>query len=270
MKKSFFFLMSTAIVLTFTACNHENGEEGQTLEVETIRNAVTDYDGNKYDATKIGTQVWMSRNLCTTHYKDGTPIAKGTIGETVTNSDQLNQPRYYQHDFAADPYASNDYYLDNYVRGLYYNWYAANNEHGLCPEGWHLPSVQEWETLLTYVYEHAKNKSRIKALASQDGWPSSSAVGTPGCQPESNNETGFSAVPAGWITFDDHFSGDYPDWTWISSTSQLQDYGYGAYFWTTFRHPYSGGSYYALESRTDYTPGSQGEAYALSVRCVKN
>ena len=47
MKKNFLFLLSTVIVLTFISCNHENGNNNQTLEVEIIHNAVTDFDGNK-------------------------------------------------------------------------------------------------------------------------------------------------------------------------------------------------------------------------------
>ena len=63
MKKNFLFLLSTVIVLTFISCNHENGNNNQTLEVEIIHNAVTDFDGNSYDAVRIGNQVWMAENL---------------------------------------------------------------------------------------------------------------------------------------------------------------------------------------------------------------
>lgn len=35
---------------------------------------VYDYDGNKYNTITIGNQIWMTENLKTTHYKDGTPI----------------------------------------------------------------------------------------------------------------------------------------------------------------------------------------------------
>ena len=35
---------------------------------------LTDYDGNQYDAVKIGVQVWLVQNLMTTHYANGTDI----------------------------------------------------------------------------------------------------------------------------------------------------------------------------------------------------
>ena len=160
---------------------------------------------------------------------------------------------------------SNDIYYDPNLKGLYYNWYAANNAHGLCPEGWHVPSSDDWETLMKYVYENATTKSTTKALASREGWPSSNQEGTPGCQPEANNETGFSAFPVGWIDFIDYFD---ETGNCIYSTSQLSEYGGVAYFWSTYRDNYIGGNYYSIDfTKRDYTVGLNTEEHALSVRC---
>ena len=78
-----FFIISTAtitqissypmLVITFSACDRGSGQNGKI-----IRNAVTDVDGNKYDAVKLGDQVWMQTNLRTKHYRDGSSIEQGT------------------------------------------------------------------------------------------------------------------------------------------------------------------------------------------------
>jgi uncharacterized protein (TIGR02145 family) len=37
--------------------------------------------------------------------------------------------------------------------GGLYNWYAVNNNNGLCPEGWHVPNEEEWNELIVYFVE---------------------------------------------------------------------------------------------------------------------
>ena len=97
---------------------------------------VRDFDGNIYNTVRIGTQVWMSENLRTKHYADGTPVAV-----------------YY----SANNNSAND---ESY--GLLYNWNTAMNGAasstanpsgivGICPTGWHMPSDAEWKQLETYL-----------------------------------------------------------------------------------------------------------------------
>ena len=63
------------LVLSFSvSCTHE-GERNDLV----LRNAVKDVDGNKYDAVKIGKQVWMKSNLRTTHFRDKSPVPQGDI-----------------------------------------------------------------------------------------------------------------------------------------------------------------------------------------------
>jgi uncharacterized protein (TIGR02145 family) len=57
---------------------------------------------------------------------------------------------------------------------------------GVCPEGWHLPSTLEWDTLLTFV---GKTAEGYLALKSTSGW-SNGRNGT--------DSTGFSMKPAGY------------------------------------------------------------------------
>ncbi|MBW2983057.1 fibrobacter succinogenes major paralogous domain-containing protein, partial [Candidatus Woesearchaeota archaeon] len=64
----------------------------------------------------------------------------------------------------VDPYDPNsgengmDFIIEHY--GLVYNWYAANDSRGICPEGWHVPSHDEWQTLVDYVGVNPGDKLR--------------------------------------------------------------------------------------------------------------
>ena len=119
----------------------------------------TDYDGNIYPIVTIGNQVWMAENLRTTHYSDGSAIEDGRAFDfypyevAMAGSDTTKYFFYYNND---------SIYADEY--GCLYNWFAAVNGNissnsnpggiqGVCPAGWHIPSLTEWEELENYVGE---------------------------------------------------------------------------------------------------------------------
>jgi len=95
---------------------------------------VTDIDGNIYETVQIGNQLWMAENLKVTHYQ---------------NSDEIpyiyNDP---QHG-AYTNYSNNAENLAVY--GRLYNWFGVNDERGLCPDNWHIPSDDEFKSLEMYL-----------------------------------------------------------------------------------------------------------------------
>lgn len=236
-----FFILGAAIVVSvamlLTSCKKEevnnNGNNGNTEnsgegsgsggdEGELTPNqeypstavvlpqAVTDIDGNSYDAVQIGNQVWMAENLRTTKYADGTTIPMGS-----TNSE--TEPYRY----APGPNQSNEENMDNVARyGYLYNWPAVmhgassseanpSGVQGICPDGWHVPSDAEWTQLIDYMktqpeYTASGNADHLaKALAATWGWNSSNETDAVGNDLNANNATGFSALPAGtcWGSF---------------------------------------------------------------------
>ena len=184
--------------------NYNNQEYPSTANV--IRRAVTDIDGNCYDAVQIGDQVWMAENLRTTKYADSTSIPLGTSTSTTI--------AYRYAPGAHQSYEEN--VMDNVARyGYLYNWQAVmhgasssaanpSGVQGICPEGWHVPSNAEWTQLTNYMktqpeYTASGNADNLaKALAATWGWNSSSNTDAPGNNPSTNNATGFSALPAGY------------------------------------------------------------------------
>jgi uncharacterized protein (TIGR02145 family) len=90
-------------------------------------------------------------------------------------------------------------------RGYFYNWKAATNS--ICPDGWHLPTKNEWNAL-------AAQAESIDMLAGTDYWTLESGVTVSSAQtgcpyfcntasaPGNCNILGFTLVPAGNMQLD--------------------------------------------------------------------
>ena len=205
-------------VLLMISCNKEEPIENDPTDqieypatADVIRDAVTDIDGNKYDAVRIGDQVWMAMNMRTTRFADGTDI----LTATETSFDT--------------PYRYMPYYTNG---GYLYNWQAAmhgvsgsdanpSSVQGVCPDGWHLPSEAEWQQLTDYLSNHSEyvcsgeGGNIAKSLAVSRNWSTCGIGCAVGYNQEDNNATGFSAMPVGY------YPGSYTN------------YGYNASFWST-------------------------------------
>lgn len=72
---------------------------------------IKDYDGNKYDAVKIGNQVWIASNLKTEHYADGSEIP-------MAGEDTFSRTEPYRYCPDGNHQNVNDY-------GYLYNWPAV-------------------------------------------------------------------------------------------------------------------------------------------------
>ncbi len=123
------------------------------------------------------------------------------------------------------------------IYGRLYDWQTAMIA---CPQGWRLPSVEDWNSLRNYLISNGFNAEwddpiaefytdRIaKALASQDYWSGLSDCAQdcpcPGTEPYLNNSSGFNALPGGFYGLDQEtFHGYYSDLgrtaVWWSSSS---------------------------------------------------
>ena len=220
---------------------------------------MTDYDGNVYNTVQIGKQCWMKENLRTTHYADGTTITSGNSSTSVVNA------YYYDYSSSGIPLAQ---------RGYLYNWPAVmhgastsddnpSGVQGICPAGWHVPSNVEWMQLTDYVIEQHRYVCGIydtyvaKALATTSGWDIESDSCVVGQQQSNNNNTSFSAVPAGYCEGPSFYRAGYCAVFW-SSTSKENDYLDLA--WVR-----SLASDYSIVDK-----GINGKYYGYSVRCLRD
>ena len=169
----------------FLNCNSTSSNNNNTT-------TVIDADGNVYHTVTIGTQTWTVENLKTTKFNDGAAIPNVTDNITWMN---LATPGYCWY--------NNDATTNKTTYGALYNWYAVNTGK-LAPAGWHVPTDAEWSTLQNYLIANGYNYDGTttgnyiaKAMAAQTNWSTYSNVGTIGCNLNTNNRSGFSALPGG-------------------------------------------------------------------------
>lgn len=141
-------------------------------------------DGQTYRIVKIGDQVWMAENL---------------NFETASSHCYLDSAKYCEKTgrlyWWADAVGKSE---EECGLGKLCSLPSGNIQ-GVCPDGWHLPSYAEWETLLTFVGD--KNYA-APSLKSASGWDLCSCT----------NGTGFSALPAARMFGDrDNPSYDAPE-----------------------------------------------------------
>jgi uncharacterized protein (TIGR02145 family) len=91
-----------------------------------------------HDVT-IGTQVWSGCNLDVTTYRNGDPIPEVT-DQGAWNSLTTGAWCYYENTSS-----------NGTTYGKLYNWHAVNDPRGLAPSGYHIPTDEEWTTLVNYL-----------------------------------------------------------------------------------------------------------------------
>ena len=137
--------------------------------------SVTDASGNVYGTVKIGTQVWMDKNLMTTKYKDNTAIPLVTDATVWAG---LGTPAYCNHNNTTNADTINTY-------GRLYNWHTVNTNN-LCPTGWHVPTDADWTVLTDYLGSMAGGRMKESGTIH---WLTPNTDAT--------NDSKFTALPGG-------------------------------------------------------------------------
>ncbi len=180
----------------------------------------------------IGTQCWMQKNLDIDHYRNGDPIPQVT-SPTEWQSLTTGAWCYYGNKIGNDT-----------IYGKLYNWYAVNDPRGLAPQGWHVATSAEWNTLTEYLGGTTIAGGALKAM---EHWTSPNTGAT--------NSSGFTALGGGFRNTQGVFSnagilGGW--WTADSDNSEISFY------------------------RVLYNSNTKSEGYhiqntvGLAVRCVKD
>jgi len=171
-------------------------------------------DYNIYSIVKIGDQEWLGENL---RYKG------------VRHYENPNNP--------------------NLFYGCLYNWETAQTA---CPDGWHLPSDEEWNTLEIALGMHPADATNTgyrgnhgTSIKSLTGWNSNG---------NGDNSSGFNVFPAG-----EYFSGSF------------YNFGYAAYFWSATEYDATYTWYrFLYRSNTGVDRNDYVKSGGFSCRYIKN
>ena len=189
-----------------------------------------------HEEVTIGDQVWMKKNLNVSFYRNGDKIPH------VTNPQEWVDATY----GAWCNYNNGGCFR---IHGKFYNWHAVNDSRGLCPEGYHVPTDEEWTTLENYLGGRDVAGGKLKGTGDIAGW----------CDPNNGatNESGFTA-PANGYRY-----GDY---------NPFNGRCYNCNYWTATG--IGADSAYCRMMTTDHARvlrfGDNWSYYGYSVRCVKD
>jgi uncharacterized protein (TIGR02145 family) len=173
-----------------------------------VYDSIYDSEGNKYRTIVIGTQTWTAENLRSTKLNDGTEIPFVPDGNGWAS---LTTPGYCW------------FNNDSVGYGAIYNWYAVATAK-LCPEGWHVPTDDEWTILTDYLGGKSIAGGMLKETGTSH-WQSPNTDAT--------NGSGFTGLPTGYRNYGGGFNsiGNYGFWwtatEWSSTGAWYRDVFYG-------------------------------------------
>ena len=228
---------------------------------------VTDVDDNVYQTVSIGDQCWMVENLRVAHYRDGSEIMYAPGSDNWLNNTD-GAYCIYPH-YAVDGINSHEEMLNDY--GALYNWYAINNEKGLCPEGWQVPTDEDWQELEMFLGLGASEATEWGERGSDEGGKLKSARTHPLEHPRwdtinagATDEYGFKALPSGIYGY--YNSPNEDDRTFILVGEMV-------FFWTSTDTIINNQEYaiYRSIDHEEKTINRSAKAWSLgySIRCLK-
>jgi len=194
----------------------------------------------KINSVIIGKQTWSTENLNVSQFRNGDLIPEAKSQKEWEKAGKSGKPAWC---FYENKNINGEKY------GKLYNWFAVNDPRGLAPEGWHIPSEDEWTALTDFLGGEAVAGKKMK---STEGWNDDINKGKSG---NGTNKSGFNALPGGYRFWGAMFSG----------------IGLNAHMWTS-TEDYDEDAWQRSLSYNEAIVDSTNQAKfcGLSVRCIKD
>ncbi|WP_407449453.1 FISUMP domain-containing protein [Fibrobacter sp.] len=194
---------------------------------DATNNTLTDLrDGQVYKTVTIGTQVWMAQNL---NY-----LPEDTIG-TIWSGLSLCGGGTWKSKMEGDC---------SIFGRLYETDFTNEKKDSICPNGWSLPTGNQFQKMMSYLGENSANKMKIN---NDKYWQSGNAT----------NESGFSAIPSGVYSRAKGFNNLFSENEEVAAFAHVQ---------------YLGGAngIEIVDSDGIISNQSFGNGIFLAVRCIRN
>lgn len=199
-----------------------------------------DCTSKRQGEVQIGPQVWMTENLNVASFRNGDLIPQAKSNQGWQRAARDKQP--------AWCYYNNEARMGKKY-GRLYNWYAVRDPRGLCPSGWHAPTLAEW-VQFEKVVEGRQAALLFECEAQKDVRPT-------------NFSKGFCILAGGYRFSDGSFSG-IGEFTYLSGATDntIEDSNRTG-------QPVLWGRGLQVVDRTTMRCGL-GKAFGLYVRCIKD
>lgn len=232
------------ITLLFFVIFINSCSDNPTSPAEDDPVSVQDVDGNTYPVVRIGEQLWMSENLRAARYANGDSIRHVPEFQAWNG---LNEGAWVL-------YANNSSNLNSY--GKLYNWFAATDSRGICPDGWKVPSDQDWQRLEIHLGMSAQHAGYSLGRGGSEnvGGKMKSTSMWQDPNEGATNESGFNGRPGGRLYPTGGFSG-------------LNGFGY---WWSTTEYnPAEAYSRNLFYQNGEVYRSMLGKRNGISIRCIK-
>jgi len=189
--------------------------------------------GRWYQTVLIGIQCWMAENLNVGTRVDGSG--------NQDDDDIIEKYCYYDEEDSCNVYGG----LYQYMEAMNYDTIVSNR--GICPEGWHIPTYEDWEELIDSLGGANVAGGKMKESGNTHWSPPNT---------DGFNSSGFTGLPGGWRNFGTHL---------------FENQGGAAYFWSEQRYS-SVFAYYRKLSTVSAALSTWyvSYSYGFSVRCILN
>jgi uncharacterized protein (TIGR02145 family) len=173
---------------------------GSVLNPAVTYGTLADVEGNRYRTINVEGQEWMAENLRTSTFANGDPIAFIPLTDPLTWQNTIESA-----------HTLLQWALKGYGIGKLYNQYAAKDSRNICPDGWRVPEIVDFDILFANLDGRVNAAKHLKSI---DLWGGE----VPGA---SDNSIGFSAVPGGRIDYMGNPVYDYFNRLWTVTGNEF-------------------------------------------------